>query len=108
MLLCSRASRTQTAINTHGACLKKKHLFIERWLVGCSFVSHNVVSCVSPLLSCWLYLPTPEPQDLSALSYTSILGVLGTVYTAVVMGIRFFDKRYVCMYVRHDMCDTGC
>lgn len=39
-------------------------------------------------------------QDLSALSYTSILGVLGTVYTAVVMGIRFFDKR--CVGIRND------
>lgn len=37
----------------------------------------------------------PAPlQDLSALSYTSIVGVLGTMYTAAVMAIRYFDRRW--------------
>eukprot|EP00903_Cladosiphon_okamuranus_P009008 g8617.t1 len=47
------------------------------------------------LVSTGVLLPLCLLKDLSALSYTSILGVLGTVYTAVVMGIRFFDKSYV-------------
>lgn len=49
--------------------------------------------CVSLPLLLLLAQTETYMQDLSALSYTSILGVLGTVYTAVVMGIRFFDKR---------------
>lgn len=56
--------------------------------------------CVPLSLSLLLILCTPFRrtipfgQDLSALSYTSIMGVLGTVYTATVMGIRYFDNRY--------------
>ncbi|CBJ49079.1 conserved unknown protein [Ectocarpus siliculosus] len=47
------------------------------------------------LVSALVLLPLCLLKDLSALSYTSIMGVLGTVYTAAVMGIRYFDNSYV-------------
>ncbi|CAM9563096.1 unnamed protein product [Scytosiphon promiscuus] len=46
------------------------------------------------LVSTTVLLPLCLLKDLSALSPTSILGVLGTVYTATVMGIRYFDNSY--------------
>lgn len=47
------------------------------------------------LVSTTVLLPLCLLKDLSALSYTSILGVLGTAYTAVVMAIRYFDRSYL-------------
>ncbi|CAM9750577.1 unnamed protein product [Ascophyllum nodosum] len=46
------------------------------------------------LVSATVLFPLCLLKDLSALSFTSIAGVLGTVYTAAVMGIRYFDKSY--------------
>ncbi|CAM9690636.1 unnamed protein product, partial [Sphacelaria rigidula] len=49
----------------------------------------------SLVLTALLFWRFRSSQDLSALSYTSMLGVFGTLYTAVVMAIRYFDKSYV-------------
>ncbi|CAM9295579.1 unnamed protein product, partial [Choristocarpus tenellus] len=55
------------------------------------FASRTNILC---LISSVVLLPLCLLKDLSALSYTSIVGVAGTAYTAVVMAIRFFDGSY--------------
>ncbi len=34
-------------------------------------------------------------KDLSALAFSSIIGMFGTLFTAVVFGVRYFDRSYI-------------
>ena len=45
-------------------------------------------------LSSLVLFPLSLLKKLDALKYTSLLGLAGTVYTAIFMAIRYFDKRY--------------
>ncbi len=39
-------------------------------------------------------LPLCLLKDLSALAFSSIVGTFGTLFTAVVFGVRYFDRSY--------------
>ncbi|KAJ1440206.1 transmembrane amino acid transporter protein-domain-containing protein, partial [Ochromonadaceae sp. CCMP2298] len=74
-------------------------------IIGDTFTSIFVSSGLSPALatrsnviialSSTVLLPLCSLKNLDALKYTSILGLLGTLYTAAFMVIRYLDGSYV-------------
>ncbi|RYH30909.1 hypothetical protein EON65_03945 [archaeon] len=51
----------------------------------------NVIVAITSLV----LLPLSLLKNLDALKYTSLLGLAGTLYTAIFMAIRYLDKSYV-------------